>query len=100
MSDQDASWPTGPKHSRLGIASFVTSIAAGLLMIAAFTLGALGSVFFLAGIGGFVGFALGIAGVFHKGKKKLFAILGMVVSAPVFLMLVFYMAILASHPGN
>ena len=32
MSDQDASWTTGPKNSRTGIASFVISIIAVLLI--------------------------------------------------------------------
>ncbi len=103
MSDQDASWSTGPKHSRLGIASFATSIAAvasfiGAIIIwasnlesvvadtpAAFRLGVVAVLAFALAL---VAFALGIAGLFQKGKKKSLAVLALVFSTPVIAVLV------------
>ena len=60
----------------------------------------MGDVILFAGIGGVVGFVLGIAGLFQKEKKKLFAILGMVLSCPAILVLVLYIITLASYSGN
>jgi len=79
----------------VGVASLVFSLTAGVVMLAGFIYESYdGSVFIWAGIFGFVGFALGIAGLFQKGRKKLFAILGMVVAFPVFLVLALGIAFL------
>ncbi len=86
-------------HSDRGVASLKISVTALLLMIAAFAGWASESLFILACIGGVVGFALGIAGLFQKRRTKLFAILGMVISSPVILVAVFIIFALASYPG-
>ena len=85
MSDQDALWPTGPKHSRLGIASFVISIAAVGVFIGAIVIGWthpvgvdpyapaviwLGTVVMLAFTLGVVAIALGITGLFQKKREE------------------------------
>ena len=87
-------------HSDRGVASLKISVTALLLMIAAFAGWATESLFILACIGGVVGFALGIAGLFQKKRRtKLFAILGMVISSPVILVAGFTIFTLASYPG-
>ena len=88
------------KHSGLGIASFITSIVSGLLIlllfgvagameastpggideesVAAVTIGLL--IFAFLGAT-FVALCLGIAGLLHKERNKIFAILGTVFSS-------------------
>ena len=103
MSDQDALWPTGPKHSRLGIASFLTSIAAVTALIVAVVIWAsnpdsvvadtpaayrVGVVAILAFALALVAFVLGIAGLFQKEKKKALVVLALVFSSPVIAVLV------------
>ena len=103
MSDQDASWPTGPKQSRLGIASFLTSIAAVTALIVAVVIWAsnpdsvvadtpaafrLGVVTILSFALALVASALGVVGLFQKEKKKALVILALVFSTPVIAVLV------------
>jgi hypothetical protein len=88
------------KHSGLGIASFITSIASGIpifllfaiaAVIGASTPGGLDEqsvaavvvglcLFFFVGVA-LVALGLGIAGLFQKERKKIFAILGTIFSA-------------------
>ncbi len=89
------------KHSGLGIASFVTSIAAGILLIAssvvAFSMEYAASdadgIFFLfvftVFIADLVALGLGIGGLCQKDQKKIFAILGTVISALVGMVMIF-----------
>ncbi len=103
MSDQDASWPTGPKNSGIDIASFLTSIAAVTALIvavviwisnpdsvvadtpAAFRLGVVTILSFALAL---VASALGVVGLFQKEKKKALVILALVFSTPVIAVLV------------
>ena len=97
MSDQDALWTTGRKNSGIGVSSFVTSVAAVALLALAFIIWfsnpdglvvgtpesimfAIAAIFAVAF--GLVAFALGIASLFQKEKKKYLAILGMFFSSP------------------
>jgi hypothetical protein len=81
------------KHSALGIASFAASLFAAFGLLAMFIVAGMLSQqggsrenspvesFFIAGIAiEAVALALGIAGVFQKNCKRLFAILGIVFS--------------------
>ncbi len=96
------------KHSILGIASFITSIASGLflfllLVIAgvmdASTLGGIdeksagavvvGSFLFALLLASLVALGLGIGGLIQKERKKIFAILGTVFSAAAFVGTIF-----------
>ena len=103
MSDQDASWPTGPKNSGIGIASFLTSIAAVTALIVAVVIWAsnpdsvvadtpaafrLGVVTILSFALALVASALGVVGLFQKEKKKALVILALVFSTPVIAVLV------------
>jgi hypothetical protein len=103
MSDQDASWPTGPKNSGIGIASFLTSIAAVTALIVAVVIWAsnpdsvvadtpaafrLGVVTILSFALALVASALGVVGLFQKEKKKALVILALVFSSPVIAVLV------------
>jgi hypothetical protein len=103
MSGRDASWSTGPKISGIGVASFVTSIAAVALFIgaiviwtsnpdsvvadtpAAFRLGVVTILSFALAL---VASALGVVGLFQKEKKKALVILALVFSSPVIAVLV------------
>ena len=92
--------PTETKHSGFGVASFIISILAGVLMFLVFLIG---TIMQLSTPGGMdkqsiqamlvglsiiallfidiVAVVLGIAGLFQKKRKKLFAILGIVFSS-------------------
>ena len=100
MSDQDAPTQERIPNSGLGVASLVISLTAGVVVLVDIIVEPITPVILLAGIWGFVGFVLGIAGLFQKGRKKLLAILGMVISAPAILVPVFLLVILAGFPGN
>ena len=100
MSDQDAPTQKRVRNSGFGVASLVIGFIAGGIFFLEVVGNRMGDVLVLAGIGGVVGFMLGIVGLFDKGKKKLFAILGMIMSSPGILMLAFYMILIATHPGN
>ena len=108
MSDQDASWPTGQKNSGIGIASFLTSIAAVTALIVAVVIWAsnpdsvvadtpaayrVGVVAILAFALALVAFVLGIAGLFQKEKKKSLAVLALVFSTPVIAVLVLLLVV-------
>ncbi len=94
------------KHSRFGIASFIISIICGVLVyVPLFTVaftqietGSNESYGYLAIVFGslcinFIGIGLGIAGLFEKNRKKIFAILGLVFSGLTILGLVCLFAI-------
>jgi lipopolysaccharide export LptBFGC system permease protein LptF len=93
------------KNPGLGSASFAISLIAGVLVV----LGLSGAANFqntrasenilIFGfmVGG-VGFALCVASLFQKEKKKLFPILGMIVTSPVILFAVSVFLLGASHP--
>ena len=83
------------KHSRMGIASFIISLAQGfvtlVLIVIAGIMASMGpsveneaafmilGLFFIIGIlGHIVGIVLGIAGAAQKSRKKVFAVLGLV----------------------
>ena len=91
MSEQEALSHTAPKISRIGIASFVISIPAGVLTLVLFVISGVMSVdnvmlgFGLIGlsIANLVALGLGIAGLFQKERKRIFAILGTVFSSAV-----------------
>ncbi len=100
MSDQNAPAKERITNSGLGLASFAISLTAGVLVVVDVIDAPFGNVMIFAGIGGVVGFALCIASLFQKEKKKLFPILGMIVSSPAILALVFYVILIATHPGN
>ncbi len=100
MSDQNAPTQRLFKYSRLGLASFAISLTAGVLVVVDVIDEPFGNVMIFAGIGGVVGFALCIASLFQKEKKKLFPILGMIVSFPAVLALVFFVILIATYPGN
>ena len=100
MSDQNAPTQRQFKNSRLGLASFAISLTAGVLVVVDVIDEPFGNVMIFAGIGGVVGFALCIACLFQKEKKKLFPILGIIVSSPAVLALVFYVILIATYPGN
>ncbi len=86
-------------HSGLGIASFIIALVAGALLamlviaagVMAATAGggfdetapatvALGCTILLAGLGHLVGTGLGIAGVVQRDRRKVFAVLGLVLN--------------------
>ena len=93
------STPVMPIHSRAGIASFVISLAAGLVILAAFAfmcviavvteeacdrrtpIAATGMAIMICGLAYIVGLSLGIKAVFARHRKKVFAILGIVLNA-------------------
>ena len=98
------------KHSRLGIASFITSIVSGILIfiviviagvIEASTPGGMDEESAGAAMVGFAAIALlnaelvalglGIAGLLQKERKKIFAILGVVFSAGTFVLVILLM---------
>jgi hypothetical protein len=90
------------KHSRLGFVSFITSIVAGILALltlgiatilgmsepaelttyseSAACVGIIVIVLFLASL---VALGLGIGGLFQKNQKKIYAILGIAISAAI-----------------
>ena len=88
---------TKPRHSRLGIASFITAIAVGILvpldMVASAALMwsmqgedaskfiplfiAMGFILILAYGGNLAGIGLGIAGIRQKDRNRVFAIIGL-----------------------
>lgn len=89
-----------PKHSGLGISSFVLSLVVGLATFALFTAGAvlqnatpggvheespeaivLGLLLMVTLAGCLVSFALGVAGLFQENRNRTFAILGTILSA-------------------
>ncbi|MCD6309870.1 MAG: hypothetical protein J7M18_04100 [Candidatus Eremiobacteraeota bacterium] len=100
------------KHSGLGIASFVISIAVGIIFILSFiimgTIVAIegkipeptspvaiisGLIMMLGFVGLLVGAGLGIAGLFEKNRKKIFSILGLIFNAGIFLVFIILMII-------
>ncbi len=97
MSEQEAPSHTERKNSGLGIASFVTSITAGILLFVTFIIAGVmtasgtdagspegimvGSALIGLNIAEFVALGLGIGGLFQKEKKKQLAILGTVSSS-------------------
>ena len=102
MSEQKALSHTDPKNSGIGIASFVISMAAGILTLVVFGIGGVIEASTPGGIGkesveaimigfgliglliaNFVALGLGIGGLFQKERKKIFAILGTVFSSAV-----------------
>ncbi len=97
MSDQNSSTQS---HSGFGLVSFAISLTAGVVVVVDVIDKPFGLAMIFGGIGGVVGFALCIASLFQKEKKKLFPILGMIVSSPAILALVFYVILIAAHPGN
>lgn len=89
--------PEPKKHSGLGIASFIISIISGLLELVCVIIAGVmqsktpggidetsigASLVGLGIIGGvllaFIGFALGVAGLFQKGRNIIFTILGII----------------------
>ena len=107
MSEQEALSHTDPKNSGIGIASFVISIAAGIVTFVVFGIAGVieastpgGMVensveAIMIGLGviglsiaGLVALGLGIGGLFQKERKKIFAILGTVLSSAVFVVTV------------
>jgi len=95
------------KHSGMGVASFATSVVAGLLIIVCYiaivaktlaTGGTLDKHSSFAIISGMIiiglllcdliALGLGIAGIFEKNRKKVFAILGTIISAMMILMVI------------
>ena len=93
-----------PKHSGLGIASFVTSVVSGLALFFVFVIAGAISVSTPGGMGEesieaiMVGFALfffvftslialglGIGGLFQKERRKVFAVLGTVIATAMIL---------------
>ena len=90
---------TGMKHSGFGIASFVTSISAAILIVVFFIAAIMqysgseehdsestaaiitGLLFFLSVFVDFIALVLGIVGLCSKGKKKIFALLGTIFSS-------------------
>jgi hypothetical protein len=89
-----------PRHSGLGIASFITSIVSGICIFAAIALAGVmeastpggideesaGAIMLGLALFAFMGLSLvalglGIGGLFQKERKKVFAILGMVFAA-------------------
>jgi hypothetical protein len=98
------------KHSKLGVASFVLSIISIIctfaLIIAAITTDVsggldensarfmvIGTLYFLFVGFSIVGIGLGIAGLFAKNMKKVFAILGLVFSTAILVIAIGIMAI-------
>ncbi len=95
------------KHSGMGIASFATSVVVGLLIIVCYlaiiakavaTGGTLDKHSSFAIISGMIviglllcdliALGLGIAGIFEKKRKKIYAILGTIISAVIILMVI------------
>ena len=95
------------KHSGMGIASFATSVVVGLLIIVCYiaivaktvaTGGTLDKHSSFAIISGMIviglllcdliALGLGIAGIFEKKRKKIYAILGTIISAVMILMVI------------
>lgn len=90
---------TGTKHSRFGIASFITSISAAILIVVFFIAAIMqysgseepdskstaaiitGLLFFFAVFVDFIALVLGIVGLCSKDKKKIFALLGTIFSS-------------------
>src|SRR5207302_2799213 len=93
------------KHSKLGIASFLVALGFPLLLLVLFVIPAVGYgridnqkddeifliVIIFGGLGApiihFVGLVIGIAGAFQKERKRLFAILGIVLNGILVLLL-------------
>ena len=100
MSDQSAPTQKRITNSGFGVVSLVIGFITGGIFLLEVVGNRLGGVLVLAGMGGVAGFMLGIVGLFDKGKKKLFAILGMIMSSPAILMLAFHIILIATHPGN
>ena len=97
---------TGMKHSRFGIASFITSIS-GVILIVVFFIAAImqysgseepdsestaaiitGLLFFFSVFVDFIALVLGIVGLYSKDKKKIFALLGTIFSSVTILILI------------
>lgn len=111
FDDDDDYEYSEPRHSGFGIASFVTALAAGLLVLVVFGIaGVIGArngdidekspeavLLGLAVIGGLLvamlGIGLGIAGVCQHRRKKVFAVLGLVINAVVTLGVVLVMIV-------
>ncbi len=107
VSEQKAPSYTERKNSGLGIASFVTSITAGILLfVTAIIAGVMtasgtdpgstegimvGSALIGLNIAEFVALGLGIGGLFQKEKKKRLAILGTVFSSLAIVVMVLFM---------
>jgi len=91
--------PVTPIHSGTGIASFVISLAVGLVDFAVFIFVVIiaivnegtsernspiaimiGMILMLGGLGYLIGLALGIKGLFEKHRKKVFAVLGIILN--------------------
>jgi hypothetical protein len=106
--------PARLPHSRLGIASFIISLVAGSSLVAATfalmcllfaTAGGkvegrpsplmvfLGCWMLLAPVGALLGAALGIAGLVERGRRRVFAALGLVFNGLIVLGLVFLLII-------
>ena len=86
------------RHSRLGVASFVVSIAAAVLWLSLFVMapeiartggGLLAMVLFAD----FVAVGLGVAGLCVMDRKRIFAILGIAFAAVTFLAAIFTLMI-------
>ena len=93
MSDQDAPTQKQLPHSGFGIASLVINLTAVLMMVEASKGGMGYYLFIFAGSIAPVGFVLGVAGLFQKGRKKLYAILGFIASFPAFFLVGNFIAI-------
>ncbi len=107
MSEQKAPPYTERKNSGLGIASFVTSITAGILLFVTAIIARVmtasgtdpgstegimvGSALIGLNIAEFVALGLGIGGLFQKEKKKRLAILGTVFSSLAIVVMVLFM---------
>ena len=100
MSDQNAPTQRHIKHSGLGLTSFAISLFAGVLLVLGLNIRSTETIAIFGLIFGVVGFALCIASLFQKEKKKLFPILGMIVTSPIILLAVGLFFLHVSHPGN
>lgn len=97
---------TGMKHSRFGIASFITSISAMILIVVFFIAAIMqysgseepdskstaaiipGLLFFFSVFVDFIALVLGIVGLCSKDRKKIFALLGTIFSSVIIFILI------------
>lgn len=96
-----------PRHSGMGVASFATSVVAGLLIIVCYiaiisktvasggTLDKHSSFAIISGMiimallmCDMIALGLGIAGIIEKNRKRIYAILGIIISAVMILMVI------------